>query len=434
MRMSLATTETTFLKPQSIFLNRNFMLLFSGKIISQIGDQVYLFALGWYILDITKSSLIMSLIMVINTLIFAIFAPFGGMIADRANRKAIMVWMDIIRCVIVLLTVLILNQHFMQIGAIYLNIVILAFCGAIFAPAATAIIPNVVDERQLAKASSMDQFTWSFCLVIGMLVSSILYKLVGLNAIFLFNAASFLISGVMEACVHLSGKSQNHVPNNFSVNQRLHKAIQEIHEGYQYVKNNKLVFHLILTNAMINFIVMSGGIFFIYIFNVILKAVPLQLALSQSSGYIGVITASFLVPLFLKHIQPKRTIGWGLLVYSLGILSLTIIFLPPWKAYFNNWGVTALFSVTGIITGLAVACFIIPINTIFQKYTTDEYRGRVWGLQISVITLAGAIGYFIGGFLAQKVGMGFLLAGSAIFVLIIDLWVVSLKEIKELKD
>jgi MFS family permease len=111
--MSIAAAR---LQPQSVFKNPNFLFLFSGKVISQLGDQIYAFALSWFILDITKSSLAMSIFLVINCFIGAVVSPFGGIIADRFSRKKILVWMDAIRGIIVVLSTLLLYLQLMQIG------------------------------------------------------------------------------------------------------------------------------------------------------------------------------------------------------------------------------------------------------------------------------------------------------------------------------
>jgi MFS transporter, DHA3 family, macrolide efflux protein len=209
--MNVETVDSIQLKPPSIFLNRNFLMLFYGKIISQLGDQIYAFALSWYILDLTKSSFQMAIFLVINTIAVAAISPFGGIIADRLNRRAIMVWMDIISGLIVLVAALLLYQNSLQIWMLYMSALILGFCGAIFMPAASAIIPNIVMEDQLTEASSANQFTTSFCTMVGMLISGILYTWIGIFAIFMFNALSFFISGVMEARVEIPFQKSNDI-------------------------------------------------------------------------------------------------------------------------------------------------------------------------------------------------------------------------------
>ena len=187
----------------SVFRNRNFMFLFSGKIVSLLGDQVYAFALSWYILSVTKSGFKMSVFLFTNALAVALVSPFGGVIADRLSRKAILVRMDVVRCLVVLVAAFLLYRHELRIWMLYLSAIALGSCGAIFNPAAGAIIPNVVDDDQLAEASSMNQFSWSFCAFVGMAAGGFLDNSIGLFAIFMLNAASFLISAPLESLVDL---------------------------------------------------------------------------------------------------------------------------------------------------------------------------------------------------------------------------------------
>jgi MFS transporter, DHA3 family, macrolide efflux protein len=430
--MNFEATEV-ITKPRSVFLNRNFLLLFFGKIISQMGDWVYLFALGWYILDITKSSFQMSIFLVIDTIVVAIVAPFGGIIADRFNRKGIMVWMDGIRGIIVLVGALLLYLHLMQIWMIYLSAMILGFCGAIFGPAAGAIIPNIVEENQLPQASSADQFAVSLCTITGMLTGGLLYGLVGINMIFILNALSYFVSGILEYNVEIPWKKPDKTGEKSGIGRELDKVIKELTEGFRYLYHNKLIFNLVIMNFL--FILLCVPIVHVYtpyFFNVILKATPFQLSFPQSAIWIGTILGSVTVPLFLHRYKLKDAIFWGLLISSIGISLETLVLFPQIRSHFSNWEISAFLSAPKIIGGLSMTFFIIPINVIYQKYTSDEYRGRFWGIQGSLMTLSMASGYFIAGFFAQRVWLGYLFYIPAIVLLVINLWVTNLKEIKEL--
>lgn len=422
--MNLETTETVSLKSKNIFLNRNFVLLFSGNIISQLGDQIYAFSLSWFILDITKSSLQMASFLIVNALVVAMVSPFGGIFADHFNRKRIMVWMDIIRGSIVLIAALLLYNHLLQIWMLYINLVILAFCGAIFSPAALSIIPNIVDNDQLTDASSMNQFVSSFCNGTGILISGILYNLIGIFSIFILNSLSYFISSIMEACVNIPNIKQKELKS--AIYHEMNYVISELNDGYQYIKKNKLVYYLTLMFAIFNLIAFTFVFVFMpYIFNVILRTTPFQLAVAQSGGWIGLIIGSILVPIFLKSLKFIKSIFWGLLIYSICIFIMALTLFPQLNLNFDNWRITIVFTVAGVILGVAITFFVVTTNVIFQKYVADEFRGRFWGLLTSIINFAMPIGFFVGGFLAQRVFNGFLLIGDSIIMLIMNLWVVN---------
>jgi DHA3 family macrolide efflux protein-like MFS transporter len=431
--MNLETTATTLVTPQSVFGNRNFLLLFSGKVISQLGDHIYAFALSWYILDLTKSSFQMAIFLIIDTLVVAAISPFGGLIADRVSRKGILVWMDVIRGIIVLLAAGLLQQHLLQIWMLYLSAMLLGFCGAVFSPAASAIIPNIVEEQQLTQAMSANQFSMSFCTMLGMLASGILYSWIGICAIFLFNAISFLISGVMAACVVIPEKTKQAVKPNASLSKEAKKAITDLKEGYRYVQQNQAVYALFLMNALFNLFALPIVMVYLpYLFNVILKATPLQLALPRAAVWIGMIAGSVVVSIFLQRYKLKTLIFWGLLIISVYTFITTP--LPILNNYVNNWVISLGCTIGSVICGIAVSFFTIPMYVLFQKQTTDEYRGRFWGFENSLRTFAMCSGFFLAGFLAQRVWLGFLFLGTAMALFSIDVWAINLQAIKELQD
>src|SRR5512147_2970997 len=77
--------------------NGNFKRYFGARIVSQLGDQLYVFAICWYVLDLTRSSLLMAALLAVNALAVMAVVPFGGLIADRISRKKVMVGTDVIQ-------------------------------------------------------------------------------------------------------------------------------------------------------------------------------------------------------------------------------------------------------------------------------------------------------------------------------------------------
>jgi DHA3 family macrolide efflux protein-like MFS transporter len=434
MRLETAVTPRPA-SSASVFLNRNFVLLFSGKIVSQLGDQVYAFALSWYILDLTRSSFQMAIFLVIDTLVIAAISPLGGLLADRLNRKGVLVWMDVIRGVVVLVAAFLLWQHLMQIWMLYVSAIILGCCGAIFSPAASAIVPNIVEESQLSAATSANHFTTNLCTMLGMLVSGLLYGWIGMFAIFILNGASYFFSGVMEASVEVSASSPASSDKGISVGRQLNRAVKDLTEGYRYVKGNVVVYDLLLMNAMFSIVALPVSLVYMpYFFNVILKATPFQLALPQAAIWIGMIAGSFAVSLFWRRCRLKDLILWGLLLLGVFTLAGVPWFFPQFRSHFNNAQISLVWTMTSAMCGLVVNFFTIPMYVIFQKYTADSYRGRFWGLENSLRTFAMSAGYFVAGFLAERVSLGFLFLSVALALFAVDAWAINQKAIKALRD
>ena len=434
--MSVVSAETARPGPASgVFSNRNFVLLFSGKVVSQLGDQVYAFALSWYILDLTRSSLQMALFLVIDTLVVAAISPLGGLLADRLNRKGMLVWTDVIRGLVVLGAAWLLSQHLLQIWMLYVSAVMLGFCGAVFAPAAGAIVPNIVEERQIADATSANQFSTNFCTMVGMLVSGLLYSWIGILAIFVLNAASFFFSGILEAAVEVPRMKPADSGGIVPARRRWQKVVAELGEGYQYVRGNAVISDLLVMNALFTIVALPIPVVYLpYFFNVILKASPFQLALPQAAIWVGMMAGSVLVSLCWRRCRLKNLILWGLLLLGLCTLAGVPWFFPQIRDHFTNGQISLVWTATSVICGLVVNFFTIPMYVIFQKHIADGYRGRFWGLENSLRTFAMSGGYLLGGMLAQRVWLGALFLGTALALFAVDAWAINQKAIKALHD
>jgi DHA3 family macrolide efflux protein-like MFS transporter len=422
-------------KKPSIYHNRDFMLLFSGKVISLLGDQIYAFALSWYILSVTKSGLKAGVFLFIDALSMAFVSLFGGAIADRYSRKAIMVWMDLIRGLLVAAAAILVAHGQLRMWMLYLSAGLLGSCGGIFNPAASAIIPNLVEDDGLPEALALNQFSWSFCAISGMLAGGILYDAIGIFAVFILNAASYLASGLLEACIALKPGPRMARAKLDSLGREGRRILGELRQGYRYVRGDRLLFSLTLLSAIYNTFVMPLGFVYIpYLFNVLLRAEPLQLSLATGTIFIGMMGASILVPAFLKKYRLRDALLWGLLVLALCQAILPLAIFTPLRAYFDNWGITCLMVGLSIPMGVAISFFNIPIGIILQKKTSDEYRGRFWGFFSCLSSLVIPLAYLGGGFLVQRAPIAFAFLGSSAAFLLLDLWVVNAREVRELGE
>jgi MFS family permease len=423
--------------PQPLLHNRNFLLLFSGKIVSLLGDQIYAFALSWYVLDLTKSSFQMAVFLVINTLAIALVSPFGGIVADRCNRKSILVWMDLLQGAVVLAAAALVHQHLLHIWMLYLSALILGICGAIFSPAATAIIPNVVDEKQLGHASALNQLVTHACTMIGMLVSGALYAFAGILPVFLFNAASFFISAILEAALRLPSRQSAPATASPSLSHAASQALHDLQDGFRYVYSHRAIFYLLLMNTVFILIALPIGMVYIpYFFNVILNATPFQLALPQAAIWTGLILGSIATPLFLHRYKLKTLIFWSFSLLSIFTLFGIVSFFPNLVAalHATTWHLSLFWTATNLICGLFVSLFTIPMYVLFQKHISDDYRGRFWGFENSLRTAAMGLGFLLAGFLAQKIWLGYLFIAITVVMLAVNFWILNLRPIRDFHE
>ena len=188
-----------------LLANRDFRLYFAARIVSQLGDQLYVFAISWFVLDLTRSSFHMAALLALHSLAVMAVAPFSGLIADRVSRKKVMVGTDLLQAAVLLALLFLQRGGLLSIGALYGGTVLLGLCSAVFLPAATAIVPGLVGSRRIPEAVAAGQASANFCTILGMLLGGALYRFIGIGGVLLLNAASNLIAAAMVFVAAMAG-------------------------------------------------------------------------------------------------------------------------------------------------------------------------------------------------------------------------------------
>jgi MFS family permease len=399
-------------------MSRNFTLFFSARITSQLGDQLYTFAVLWYILDVTGSSLQMTIPLLLTTIITACVSLFGGAFADRVSRKKILVRTDIVQGTVLVLMAVLVACNSLQVWMIYLLTAILAFCGAVFSPAASALIPDIVLPGQIPQAMSANQLTVNLCTIAGMLSGGVLYQFFGITSVLLFNAASNFASAIMESALKVSDHSKQ--KEKTAVMAGIRRSAHDLADGYRHVSGNKPVFRYLWVSSVFNIISLPVGMVLIpYFFNVFLNASAVAFAIPQAFTWVGMVAATLIVPLAMRRSTLPRLIGRSLFIMSVMTLAGTPIVVGAVSGWLDAGAVSVIWTGVNLLVGLSVNLFIIPLYTFFQQQSAGEFRGRFWGIENSMRTLALGCGYLLAGALAQSVSLPILFAVYAVLTAVL---------------
>ncbi len=274
-------------KNAGLYSNRNFRSYFAARIVSQLGDQMYVFAVGWYVLDMTRSSFHMAALLAVNSLMVMAVSPFGGLVSDRVSRRKVMVATDLIQGAVLLALIIFLRGR-LSIGVLFCAAVILGLCGAVFSPAASAIVPGIVGRELVPAAVAAGQVTENLCIIGGMVCGGVLYKLIGINGILALNASSNILAAIMESRIQTTS-----LPLTTAVDAHagaFKRFAAEIRDGLRYVRSDGVVVSFLLINTVFSLVVLPIPIVYLpYFFNVVLGAAPRQAAFAQAGIWIGVI-------------------------------------------------------------------------------------------------------------------------------------------------
>jgi MFS family permease len=195
-RLEQKATSTSRMPGLQLLKARDFSLLFWGQMTSQIGDSLNRVALLWFVYQLTGSAMKMVMIGLLQTIPPLVLSPLIGVYLDRANKKTVMVWVDIARSVLVLLIPLLHAFDQLTLERLYAAVFLLAVVSTIFGPALSASVPQLVRKDQLTAANALLQTTTNTGLLIGPLISGIGIALIGSQNVLYVDAVTFFISAL----------------------------------------------------------------------------------------------------------------------------------------------------------------------------------------------------------------------------------------------
>lgn len=279
-------------KEKSIFRNTNFLLLFTGGLVSRIGNAVHYVGLTWFVLELTGSGAATGIILFLSTIPGVIVSPFGGVVADRVSRKLLIVGMDLIRGIAVIFLSWAIYTDVVTFIHLAVITVILAVCGSFFNPAVSATIPNIVLDRNLQKANSIEHFSQNFSQVIGFALGGILIAIFGVAGVFLLNGISFIISAISELFINIPPVEKTLIKHKTSF-------FSDFKFGVKYLFKHKTILSLFNTALFLNFItsgIMAVGIPYVFkeVIAVGSKLFGFAQAVTPAGAFIGAIVMNFL--------------------------------------------------------------------------------------------------------------------------------------------
>ena len=175
--------------------NRDFTRLYVAQLISFAGDWFATVALLGLVLEMTGSAVAASIVIVLQTAGLAFLSPLGGVLADRLDRRRLMVGADLIRIPIALMPLLAHDPGTIWIAL--LGVFLLSAASAAFEPSSSAALPNLVDKDELSRANVLIGSAWGTMLAIGAALGGIVAATLGRDATFVINAISFGVSALL---------------------------------------------------------------------------------------------------------------------------------------------------------------------------------------------------------------------------------------------
>src|SRR5215210_4547257 len=357
--------------------NVRFLRLWIGQGTSFVGDAVSMVALVVLVVQITGSASAVGGALVAR-LLPTIASPLAGVLADRVDRRVVLVASDLARAGLVL-------------GLVFL----MGLARTVFNPTVRAAFPSVVGEGDLTRANALIGGTFSTSIMLGPALGGVLVASIGVDAAFLADAATYLVSAILLSGIPLPRPRQE--------SEEEEGFVQELRSGFGY-----------LIGARVPLVIVLGAFLTILTIN---ATVPAEVFLAKETFGAGDAGYGLLVSLW----------GGGMVVGSAMMAALgnriNLVFL-----YFLSIFVGAFALVgTGIapafvlalgaltVEGAATGVDNVATDTILQKRVPDAFLGRVFSIRFLGYSAGEALAYPAGGLLVDALGprSTYILAGLA---------------------
>lgn len=198
---------------QSVW-NGNFVMLTIGQVISLFGNAILRFALPLYILEISGSPALFGTVLALSAIPLVIMSPIGGIVADRGNKKKIIVSLDAATAILILIYMW--ASGFMSIIPITVAIMMALFSiQAMIVPAVDASVPLLIPADKLVKANSVIFLNTSLSGILGPAIGGILFSRLGINPILIVSAVILALAAIMEMFIRIPKVQQEAAGNVF---------------------------------------------------------------------------------------------------------------------------------------------------------------------------------------------------------------------------
>jgi len=368
--MQLPTSGTSALPRATRLWNFDFLILWQGQLISQIGNQVFWIATIFWIKHQTGSASLLGLLMMLFSLPGVLLGPIGGTFADRHSRRTIIILCDVLDAAAVLLLAALI---YLAPGAthsilvtLFLVSIFVGIVGAFFRPAISAAIPDIVPQEKLATGNALSQFSFHLAIFVGFGLGGILLRVLGVTLLILVNGLSYAFAAVCEFFMTIPQKLPEKSTRWI---EKLRDVKADTIEGFRHVWANGGMRTLFFAFAFLNFFLMPIIMLFPFYVEDHLKATTDWYGYLMATFSAGVVIGNLMAGRFQLSGNCRTTVMIGcMFAYSAGSGALGLITSPGTALVFILLG--------GVVNGLIYNCIV----TLLQLCTPTEIRGRVFGV------------------------------------------------------
>ena len=379
------------MKNTQIF-KRDFTMVVIGQIISLFGNAILRFALPLYLLRETDSSSLFGAVTACLFIPMVIFSFLGGVIADRVNKRNIMVALDFFTAIIIVVFYFALGQIPLVPLMIVMLMLLYGISGA-YQPSVQASIPLLVDYEALAKGNAIINMVSTLSNLLGPAIGGVLFGAFGLTPILVISIVCFIISAIMEIFIHIPYQKRDKGKGIFAT------VRNDLIESFYFVKREKPIFLSVVgILAIFNLVLSAAMIVGIPVMVVqVLGMSDADLGIAQGALGLGGLIGGLLAGTSTQKLKIRYNYIY-LLICSSTALIMGISLMSAIPTSIGFWLITIMSFVTMCVSTM----FTISIFTVVQQQTPIHLLGKVMATIIAVSSCFQPIGQAIYGELFEN--------------------------------
>jgi MFS family permease len=364
--------------------NRDFRTLFLAQLISYGGDWFATVAILGLVRDRTDSDLLATLVFVSQALPAFFLSPFAGPVADRFDRRFVMI---VVSTAQILAALIFLGALEGPVFLVFVAQASISVFGAFFGPASQAALPNLVDPEDLPVATALIGATWGTMVTVGAGLGGLFTLAFGRTASFIADAVSFAIAALLITSIRRPTRAES------APSERRTRPFADTAEGLRYARQNKAVSALLMSKA--GFGLSSGLVGLLAVladrrFGAVEKGIGFLLAARGAGIVLG--------PFIARRVA-QMDIGRVLTVCGLSaLLNGTMYFFVPLAPTLWLVGVFVFGAHLGGGTQWTLSSYGLQVST------PDELRGRIFATDLALVTLTMTISLVVAGVASNQFG------------------------------
>ncbi|HEX6466344.1 MAG TPA: MFS transporter [Terriglobales bacterium] len=403
--MSETASEELFADQQGLgrmllaLRHRDFRYFWTGNFLSNIGTWMQNVAQGWLVLKLSNSPFWLGMIGFASSAPMLIFTLFGGVIADRVNKRRLLIWTQSAMMVFAFIMAALV---YMKVIAIWQLVVLVFLTGVAMAlntPSYQALVPMLVPGEDLANAIALNSAQFNMSRVLGPTLGGFAMAWIGIAGNFFLNALSFLAVIIALMQIHYPEEPRRRESSMWET------LLEGFRYSFSFPEMRDLVILISATSLLAVPYITFIPLFARDILHVGERGLGLLMAWSGMGAFLGAAT--------IAYFGRARRRGKTVIISGCVFFASVVLFC-----------VSTRFWISGLlqaISGYSMIVMVANINTLLQELSTDEMRGRVMGIYATAFLGFAPIGSLLAGSFGNLLSAPLAIAAMNVLAIVVFL-------------